>query len=87
MTPELAQAVVSYRRSIGYFPNVAWLLKTPGMTRQIFKQMVGRVTVRSETFRIISEGKVNSSGARQRIMAIVQISKDEVQTLGWREDL
>lgn len=87
MTPELAQAVVSYRRSIGYFPNVAWLLKTPGMTRAIFKQVVGRVTVRSETFRIISEGKVNSSGARQRIMAIVQISKDDVQTLSWREDL
>lgn len=87
MTPELAQAVVSYRRSIAYFPNVAWLLKTPGMTRQIFKQVVGRVTARSETFRIISEGKVTSSGARQRIMAIVQVSKDEVQTLGWREDL
>jgi len=49
--------------------------------------VVGRVTVRSETFRIISEGKVNSSGARLRIMAIVQISKDAVQTLSWREDL
>jgi DNA uptake protein ComE-like DNA-binding protein len=87
MTPEVAQALVSYRRSIGFFPNVAWLLKTPGMTRDIFKQMVGRVTARSDTFRIISEGKVASSGARQRIMAVVQISKDELQTLSWREDL
>jgi DNA uptake protein ComE-like DNA-binding protein len=87
MTPELAQAVVSYRRSIGFFPNVAWLLKTPGMSRELFKPMAGRVTARSETFRIISEGKVNSSGARQRIMAVVQISKDEVQALSWREDL
>jgi DNA uptake protein ComE-like DNA-binding protein len=87
VTPELAQAIVNYRRSIGFFPNVGWLLKTPGMAPQIFKQLAGRVTVRSETFRIISEGTVESTGARQRIQAIVHVGKDDVQTLSYREDL
>src|SRR6185503_4226874 len=28
---ELADAIVAYRRSAGYFPNIAWLLKVDGM--------------------------------------------------------
>jgi type II secretory pathway component PulK len=87
MTPELAQALVNYRRSIGLLPNVALVLKMPGMTRDIFKQMAARVSVRSETFRIISEGKVDSTGARQRIQAIVHVGKDDIRTLSYREDL
>ena len=65
VTPELAQAIISYRSANGYFPNIAWLLKVPDLSREIFKQLAKRVTARSETFRIISEGKVNSTGARQ----------------------
>ena len=57
------------------------------LKRDIFKQLAGRITTRSETFRILSEGKVASTGARQRIEAVVQISKDEIQTLSYREDL
>jgi len=87
MTPELAQAVANYRRSIGFLPNTASVLKAPGMTREIFKQLAGRVTARSETFRIISEGKVMSSGARQRIQAIIHMGKDDIKTLSYREDL
>jgi len=35
----------------------------------------------------VAGGRLDARGARQRIMAIVQISKDDVQTLSWREDL
>jgi competence ComEA-like helix-hairpin-helix protein len=87
VTPDLAQAIVAYRRSAGFFPNVAWLLKVDGMTRDIFKQMVPRVCARSETFRILSEGRIASSGARKRIQVIVQFGSGTFNTLSWREDL
>jgi competence ComEA-like helix-hairpin-helix protein len=83
---ELAQAIISFRHSDGFFPNTAWLLKVPGMNRQIFKQLAPRVTARSETYRILSEGKVNSSGARQRIQAIVRVGLGGIETLSYRED-
>src|SRR5437763_16621243 len=70
---ELAQAIVAYRRSAGFFPNIAWLLKVDGMSRQIFKQLAPKVSARSETFRILSEGRVNSTGARKRIEVIVRL--------------
>jgi competence ComEA-like helix-hairpin-helix protein len=83
----LAQAIINYRKSTGYFDNVAGLLKVDGMTRAIFKQVVPLVTARSETYRIICEGKINSSGARQRIEAIVHIGRSDIETLAYREDL
>ncbi len=87
MTPELAQAVVSYRKSIGFLPNIAWLLRVPGLDRQIFKQVAPRVTARSETFRILSEGEVTATGARKRVQVIVRLRAAEVETLSYREDL
>jgi competence ComEA-like helix-hairpin-helix protein len=87
ISPELAQAIVSYRASDGFFPNIAWLLKVPGMSRDIFKQVANRITARSETFRITSEGKMNSSGVRQRIQMIVHVGEREVRTLAYREDM
>lgn len=87
LSRELAQAIIAYRQSSGFFPNIAWLLKVPGMNRQIFKQVAPRVTARSETFRILSEGKVGSSGARKRIQVIVQVSSTHIDTLSYREDL
>jgi len=83
----LAQAIINYRKSTGYFDNVAGLLKVDGMTRAIFKQVVPLVTVRSETFRIVCEGKISSTGARQRIEAIVHIGRSDIETLAYREDL
>ena len=67
--PALAHAVISYRQSNVFFPNVAWLLKVPGMTDAIFKQIAPLLTARSETFRVISEGRIASTGTRQRIQA------------------
>jgi competence ComEA-like helix-hairpin-helix protein len=83
----LAQAIINYRKSSGYFDNVAGLLKVDGMTRAIFKQVAPLITARSETYRIICEGKINSSGARQRMEAIVHIGGNDIETLGYRDDL
>jgi DNA uptake protein ComE-like DNA-binding protein len=84
---ELAQAIISHRASSGFFANLGGLLKVPGMTRDIFKQVAPLVTARSETFRIVSEGKVASSGTRQRMQVIVRVGYKDIQTLSYREDL
>lgn len=86
LTRELAQAIISFRQSNGFFPNIAWLLKVPGFNRDILKQLAPRITARSETFRILSEGKVNSTGARQRVQEIVHVGLNSVTTLSYRED-
>jgi DNA uptake protein ComE-like DNA-binding protein len=86
ITRELAQAVISQRQSNGFFANTGELLKVPGLTHDIFKQIAPLVTARSETFRILCEGKINSTGARQRIQTIVHVGLDDINTLSWRED-
>lgn len=83
---QLAQAIISYRQSSGFFPNIAWLLKVSGMTEDIFKQVAPLVTARSETYRILCEGRVKSTGARQRIQVIVHIGLKDVTLLSYRED-
>jgi hypothetical protein len=35
----------------------------------------------------LSEGKVTSTGARQRIQVIVRVGLTDIQTLSYREDL
>jgi competence ComEA-like helix-hairpin-helix protein len=84
---DLAQAIISYRRSSGFFPNSAWLLKVPGISRDIFSQLSPLITTRSETFRIMSEGRVDSTGARRRVEVIVSVENRDIQTLSYREDL
>ena len=87
ISPELAQAIVSYRKSAGFFSNIAWLLRVDGMNRSIFKQVAPKVCARSETFRILSEGRVTSTGARKRIQAIVRVTSGSIDTISYREDL
>lgn len=86
VTREIAQAIISQRQSNGFFANPGELLKVPDLTRDILKQIAPLVTARSETFRILSEGKITSTGARQRIQAIVHIGLNDQKTLSWRED-
>ena len=86
ISKELAQAIVAYRKSAGFFPNTAHLLKVDGMNRQIFKQVAPKVSARSETFRILSEGQVTSTGARKRIQVIVRLGSSSIDTLSYRED-
>jgi DNA uptake protein ComE-like DNA-binding protein len=86
MDRDLAQKIISYRQSSGFFANPAELLKVDGMTRDVFKQVVPLVTARSETFRILAEGRVKSTGVRQRVQVIVRVNRDGVKTLSYRED-
>ncbi|HEX4120407.1 MAG TPA: helix-hairpin-helix domain-containing protein [Verrucomicrobiae bacterium] len=83
----LSHAILSYRQSDGFFPNVAALLKVSGMTHDIFKQIAPMLTTRSETFRVISEGRITSTGVRQRIQAILHVGPEEIQTLSYEENL
>ena len=82
----MAQAIISYRQSNGALANIAWLLKVQGFTRDIFKQVTPLVSARSETFRILSEGKVKSTGTCQRLQVIVRVGLHDVQMLSYRED-
>jgi len=87
MTEEIARAIVAQRESAGFFPNIAHLLRVPGMTRDLFKQIAPRITARSETFRILGEGVVPSSGARQRVEVIVQLGRSTIDVVSYRENL
>jgi competence ComEA-like helix-hairpin-helix protein len=87
LTEELARNIVNHRETAGYFPSIAGVLKVQGMTRDIFKQIAPRITVRSETFRIVSEGRVTSTGARERMEVIVRLSGKYIDTIGYRENL
>jgi type II secretory pathway component PulK len=87
MTEELARNVINHRASAGYFPSIAGILKVQGMTREVFKQIAPRITARSETFRIVSEGHVTSTGARERIEVIVRLSGKYMDTIAYRENL
>jgi competence ComEA-like helix-hairpin-helix protein len=83
----LAHAIINYRQSEGFFPNTVSLLKVDGMTRDIFKPIAKLLTARSETFRILSEGRITSSGVRQRIQETVRLTATGIDTLSYREDL
>ncbi len=83
---QLAHAIISHRQSGGYFPNIAALLRVPGFNPDLLKQIASRITVRSETFRILGEGHLRFSGARRRIEVVVHIGLNDVELLAYRED-
>jgi competence ComEA-like helix-hairpin-helix protein len=83
---ELAKAIVAYRASAGFFANIAGLLKVDGMDHNLFRELAPRVSCRSETYRIVSEGRVGSSGARKRVLVTVRVGPLRVDTLAYRED-
>ncbi|MBN8247796.1 MAG: general secretion pathway protein GspK [Verrucomicrobia bacterium] len=82
----LAQAVVAHRQANGFFAHEAALLDVPGMTREILRELSPRIAMRSETFRIRSEGRVGDRGSRQRIEVVVRVGARTVSTLAYRED-
>lgn len=87
VTKEIAENIVTYRGSAGFFPNIAYLLRVPEMTRDIFRQISPRITVRSETFRIVSEGRVDSTGATERIEVVIRLGGSYIDTIHYRENL
>lgn len=87
LTEELARNIVNYRQSAGYFASIAGLLRVDGITRDIFKEIAPRLTARSENFRIVSEGRVTSTGARERMEVVVKLSGKNMDTLYFRDNL
>ena len=61
------------------------LLNVPGVTPDIFKQLCPRVGVRSDTFRILAEGRVTSTGAFAQIEVVVRDDGLDWVTLAHRE--
>lgn len=87
MGQDVARAIIAYRQSNGYFANIGELLRVPGMDHNLFKNIAQLITARSETFRITGEGRIASTGARQRVQAIIHVGSHEITTLAYREDL
>ena len=56
MTDELAEAIVDYRESSGYFKNPEDLLKVPGMTKEVLEQLNPQVGSEGDIFCIPREG-------------------------------
>ena len=77
---------MAQRSAAGFFANIADVLTVPGMTPEIFQQIGPLITARSETFRILSEGRIASSATRQRILEVVHVGLQGVTTLSYRED-
>lgn len=86
LSEDVARAIVTHRRQNGRFESIAHLLDVPGMTVDLFKQIEPRVTTRSGTYRIRSEGVVRSTGARRRLHAVVRLGTYDVETLDYREE-
>jgi DNA uptake protein ComE-like DNA-binding protein len=86
ITEELANGIIRHRSSAGYFANVAELFDLEGMSEEIFKQLAPRITTRSETFRIMCEGRAGSSGARKRIEVIVKLGSSYIDVLAYKEE-
>lgn len=83
----VADSIIRYRQSNGSFKNIAELLNVQGLNRNLFRQIAGRICVKSDTFRIFSEGKFGTTGARKRIEVIVRMGEYDFETLSYKEDL
>jgi competence ComEA-like helix-hairpin-helix protein len=56
MTEELAEAIVDYRESKGFFKGPQDLLKVPGMTNEIYEELNPQIGSEGDVFCIPREG-------------------------------
>ncbi len=85
MDNDLADAVVRYRQGGSVFGTIADLLDISGMTTEKFGELENSVTVRSSTFRILSQGEAASGLAIETIECVVDRSQATPRILYWRE--
>lgn len=71
MTQEIASDIVAYRQRYGAFESLSQLLDLPSVDERSFRQLVDKVSVRTQVFRIVSVGWMRS-GARYVIECIVE---------------
>lgn len=81
---ELADAIIRERNSSGYFKSKAHILNVPGITTEIFKGLEKRISARSETFKIISEGMIPSSNVTHRLETIIRVDSGDMTTISFR---
>ena len=87
VSDQMAQDIINERKRSGVFETVAHLFDVSGMDVEKFKRIEKRVTVRSNTYRILSEGYIPSTRARHRIEAVLRMGPFRVETLQYRDDL
>ncbi len=81
---ELANAIVS-RQQGGGFGSIGELLDISGMTTQKFGELEDKVTVRSEVFRIQSEGRGATGLGIARIECVIDRGQKVPRVLYWLE--
>lgn len=87
VTEAIAQAIVERRQTDGWYRNEAELLEVDGIDKNKLKTLIPRIVIRSGTFRVIAEGRVDRSNAVRRVEVIVRRGLDGFETLSYREDL
>jgi hypothetical protein len=54
--------------------------------RDLLKRVAPLISARSETFRILSEGRIKSTGTHARVQEIVHVGLHSLTTVSYRED-
>lgn len=84
MNPDMAEAIVGHRSSQGLFTGVGRLYRSNVLTQRQFERVAAFVTVRSNVFRIVSEGR-SPSGTSFTLAVIVDRGGDDPVILDWRQ--
>jgi len=71
MSEAIANDIIAFRDTNGAFESLSQLLDLPSVDEETFRRLVDRVSIRTNTFRIISVGWMNS-GARHVIECVVE---------------
>ncbi|MEM9418797.1 MAG: helix-hairpin-helix domain-containing protein [Planctomycetota bacterium] len=84
MNPTMAEAIVDHRASQGMFTGIGQLYRSNVLRQQQFERVADFVTVRSNVFRIVSEGRT-PSGTSHTVAVIVDRGGDQPVILDWRQ--
>jgi len=69
ITDELAQAIVDYREKSGFFKSTEDLLKVPGITQDVFKQINPQVGAEGDIYVVPAEGAAEDEEEEEVILA------------------
>lgn len=84
MRPEMAEAIVGHRSAQGDFAGLGGLIRGNVLTQEQFQRVAGFLTVRSNVFRIVSEGRT-PSGTTYTLAVVVDRGGDQFSILDWRQ--
>lgn len=84
MRPEMAEAILSHRAAQGQFIGVGQLYRSNVLREKQFERVAGFLTVRSNVFRIVSEGRT-PSGTTHTLAVVVDRGGDDTVILDWRQ--